>query len=275
MTETGGSVRNRKAKAAPAEVGAPVVEEVDTDEADEIERTRQEKNRTRAPRERVEDEDGYSPWLDVLRVLTFLVVASCGLSYLVSGGESFTWGLRHPPKYLSAQWWRTQLSGPVYMTLEELAEFDGRNESKPLYLAINGTIYDVSSNRRIYGPGGGYQFFAGTDAARSFVTGCFAEDRTADMRGVEEMFLPLDDPEVDAHWTPEELAALRQREREEAFRKVHEGLEHWVKFFENSPKYPKVGYLKRDKDWLEKEPRRELCETAAKGRKKRKIPEGK
>ncbi|EMR61903.1 putative cytochrome b5-like heme steroid binding domain-containing protein [Eutypa lata UCREL1] len=271
MPETRGSVRNRKAKAAskPAEVA--VVEEVDTDEAEEIEKTRVEKKRT--ARERVEDEDDYSPWMDVLRVISFLIVASCGLSYLVSNGESFTWGLRHPPKYLDAAWWKAQWNGPVYLTLEELSEFDGRNESKPLYLAINGTIFDVSSNRRIYGPGGGYQYFAGTDAARSFVTGCFLEDRTADMRGAEEMYLPLDDAETDARWTAAELAELKAKERERALQKVHDGLEHWVKFFANSPKYPQVGYVKRDPDWLEKEPRKQLCESAAKGRKKRKIPE--
>jgi predicted heme/steroid binding protein len=161
------------------------------------------------------------------------------------------------------------------MTLDELAEFDGKNESKPLYLAINGTIFDVSSNRRMYGPGGGYQFFAGTDAARSFVTGCFAEDRTADMRGVEDMFLPLDDPEVDKHWTTAELAELKERERAEALKKVHEGLLHWVNFFTNSPKYNKVGYVKREKNWIEKEPRKKLCDHAAKGRKPRKIPDQK
>lgn len=109
MPETRGSVRNRKAGAKPATPAAAetVVEEVDTDEAEEIETTRVEKKR-RTARDRVEDEDDYSPWLDVLRVLSFLVIASCGLSYLVSGGESFTWGLRHPPKYLDAAWWKAQ-----------------------------------------------------------------------------------------------------------------------------------------------------------------------
>ena len=136
-------------------------------------------------------------------------------------------------------------------------------------------MYDVSSNRRIYGPGGGYQFFAGTDASRSFVTGCFAEDRTADMRGAEEMYLPLEDPEFDAaHWSPAELDEIRRQEREHALRKVHENLAHWVRFFDNSDKYPRVGYVKRDPDWLDKEPRRKLCETAAKTRKRRRVPGG-
>ncbi len=162
--------------------------------------------------------------------------------------------------------------GPVYLTPAELATYDGTDETKPLYLAINGTIYDVSSNRRTYGPGGSYRYFAGVDAARSYVTGCFAEDRTADMRGVEEMYLPLDDPEVDSHWRPAELAALKEKERAEALKRVHDGLLHWVNFFENSPKYNKVGYLKRPKNWLASEPRRPLCKSAAKGRTKRTIP---
>jgi predicted heme/steroid binding protein len=162
--------------------------------------------------------------------------------------------------------------GPIYLTPAELATYDGTDETKPVYLAINGTIYDVSSNRRTYGPEGSYRYFAGADAARSYVTGCFAEDRTADMRGVEDMYLPLEDVTVDSHWKPEELAALKAKERAEALQRVHDALSHWVKFFENSPKYPRVGYVKRPKNWLDNEPRKTLCKSAAKGRKTRDIP---
>ncbi len=52
-------------------------------------------------------------------------------------------------------------------------------------LSLSGDVYDVSANRRIYGPGGGYGFFAGKDAARAFVTGCFKEDLTHDIRGLD------------------------------------------------------------------------------------------
>lgn len=48
-------------------------------------------------------------WVDLARVLTFLLFASCGLSYLVSGGESFFWTMKVPPKYLRAEWWKSQL----------------------------------------------------------------------------------------------------------------------------------------------------------------------
>ncbi|KAI1173197.1 putative heme binding protein [Nemania sp. FL0916] len=277
----GGGVRQRKGATADEQL-PPQVEEVDTSEAEEIEREREEaeaetdallKRKSRSPREKLDEEDEeYSPWVDVLRVISFLIFASCALSYLISGGETFTWGMKHPPKYLQADWWKAKLRGPLYLTPTELAAYGGQDESKPLYLAINGTIFDVSSNRRTYGPEGSYRYFAGTDAARSYVTGCFAEDRTADMRGVEDMFLPLDDATVDAHWSPADLALLKEKERADALQRVHDALLHWVRFFENSPKYPKVGYVKRPKNWLDSEPRRPLCKSAAKGRVVRTIP---
>ncbi len=61
------------------------------------------------PKSRADDEDAYSPWLDVLRVLTFLFIASCGLSYLISSGETWFWGMKNPPGYLRADWWKSQL----------------------------------------------------------------------------------------------------------------------------------------------------------------------
>jgi predicted heme/steroid binding protein len=88
-------------------------------------------------------------------------------------------------------------NGPIQYTDADLKAYDGTDPTKPILLAINGTIYDVSNGRKHYGPEGSYHLFAGADASRGFVTGCFDTDRTPDMRGVEEMFLPLDDPEID------------------------------------------------------------------------------
>ncbi|KAK1754407.1 membrane-associated progesterone-binding protein 4 [Echria macrotheca] len=220
----------------------------------------------------LDDEDAYSPWIDVLRVITFLFVASCGLSYLISGGESFFWGMKHTPNYLKSTWWKAKLGAPLYLTLEELSAFDGTDPEKPIYLAINGTIYDVSSNARTYGPGGSYHYFAGCDASRGYVTGCFAEDRTADMRGVEEMFLPIDDPSVDRHWSKADLEKLKAEELATAKQKVYDGLKHWVDFFARSKKYHFVGYVKRPKGWPGTEPVRRLCDAAQKNRMKRQIP---
>jgi hypothetical protein len=94
------------------------------------------------------------------------------------------------------------------------------------------------------------------------------------MRGVEEMFLPLDDPAVDAQFSKEELADMKKREREVADKKVYEGLKHWVNFFRDHGKYEFVGYVKQPKGWPGTEPRRKLCDSAAKGRKVR-VAKGK
>lgn len=130
----------------------------------------------------------------------------------------------------------------------------------------------MSSNPRVYGPGGSYSHFAGIDAARAYVTGCFQTDRTPDMRGVEEMYLPLDDPETDAHWTPEELAGMREREREAALQRVHGALKHWVDFFANHQDYTYVGRVVRPDDWLDKSVPPAPCERAMRSRKRRKLP---
>ncbi|KAH7916143.1 cytochrome b5-like heme/steroid binding domain-containing protein [Hygrophoropsis aurantiaca] len=90
-----------------------------------------------------------------------------------------------------------------------LAQFDGADEDKPIYLAIDHVVYDVSSNRRTYGPGGSYHHMAGVDAARSFGTGCFATHRTHDLRG-------LSDSEL-------------------------KSVDHWKKFFTEHKSYFKVG----------------------------------
>jgi predicted heme/steroid binding protein len=117
--------------------------------------------------------------------------------------------------------------GPKQYTDLDLKDYDGSNPDLPILLAVNGTIYDVSKGRRHYGPGGSYHFFAGADASRAFVTGCFQTDIIPDMRGVEEMFLPHDDPEVDSLYTKAELKIMREKERREAKREVYEKLKHW------------------------------------------------
>ncbi len=51
-------------------------------------------------------------------------------------------------------------------TEKELSGFNGSDPSKPIYLAIKGTVFDVSSGRQFYAPGCGYSIFAGKDASR-------------------------------------------------------------------------------------------------------------
>ncbi|EJF63049.1 cytochrome b5 [Dichomitus squalens LYAD-421 SS1] len=90
-----------------------------------------------------------------------------------------------------------------------LAQFDGSDPEKPVYIAIDGDVYDVSAGRATYGPGGSYHMMAGKDAARAYGTGCFKTHLTHDLRGLSE-------------------SEMR-------------GVQHWKKFYAESKKYHKVG----------------------------------
>ncbi|CAG9783917.1 unnamed protein product [Diatraea saccharalis] len=60
-------------------------------------------------------------------------------------------------------------------TLEELAQYNGAIKSQ-LYLAIIGTIFDVSKGSKHYGEGSPYNYFVGKDASRAFITGNFKDN---------------------------------------------------------------------------------------------------
>ncbi|KAI0779605.1 progesterone binding protein [Fomes fomentarius] len=52
-------------------------------------------------------------------------------------------------------------------TLEQLKQFDGSDPSRPIYVAIKGTIFDVTRKVDTYGKGKSYNLFAGKDASRA------------------------------------------------------------------------------------------------------------
>jgi membrane-associated progesterone receptor component len=63
----------------------------------------------------------------------------------------------------------------------------GTDESKPLLLALDGVIYDVSESRNFYGPGGPYAVFAGRECARALCMMKIDEDHcTDDVAGATE-----------------------------------------------------------------------------------------
>lgn len=129
----------------------------------------------------------------------------------------------------------------------------------------------------MYGPGGSYSFFAGRDATRAFITGCFAEDLTPDLRGAELTYVPLDEPEPEGEGEGEkklskgEIKTRREREMRLARKKVNDTIEGWARMFrgEGGKPYFLVGEVRRGEGWLERLPRRELCEGAQKQRPKR------
>lgn len=56
------------------------------------------------------------------------------------------------------------------ITPHELSGHDGQDASKPIYVAIKGKVFDVSAKREMYGPGAGYNIFAGKDASKGLGT---------------------------------------------------------------------------------------------------------
>lgn len=202
--------------------------------------------------------------VDVLRILVTLVGLTIAASYYVTSGESYIFGLPRPWFTKPAQI-KQYIQGGVYLTPQELAKYDGSNPKLPIYLAVNGTIFDVSAGAQTYGPGGSYHAFAGHDASRGFVTGCFMEDRTSDLRGAEEVYLPIDDPEEQILSTDRKLRA--ERERRVAKKRVRDEVDKWVKFYTNSRKYFEVGKVVGVPKPTGPAPT--LCAAAQKGRPKR------
>ncbi|KAG0240970.1 hypothetical protein BGX31_001552 [Mortierella sp. GBA43] len=97
----------------------------------------------------------------------------------------------------------------IVLTQKELAQYDGTDPEKPVYLAVKGEVFDVTGGSAYYAKGGAYGFFSGKDASRAYTTGCFQTHLTHDLRGL----------------TPGQLASV----------------DSWADFYRNHPKYFKVG----------------------------------
>lgn len=104
MADSDATVRRRKPE--PKSGLTPDQQQADS----ETERRESEapKGKKKSSKARLEEEDDYSPWIDVLRVLSFLFFASCALSYLISSGESYFWGMKDKPNYLQPKWWKAK-----------------------------------------------------------------------------------------------------------------------------------------------------------------------
>lgn len=113
--------------------------------------------------------------------------------------------------------------------------------------------------------------FAGRDATRAFVTGCFApEHLNADLRGVETMFMPVDDEEEEEVVATKTKKLRRERERRVARKKIEEAVRGWEKLFNGGKggKYFWVGEVDFTGERLPEEVQG-LCEQALEGRPRR------
>ncbi|KAG0310066.1 hypothetical protein BGZ97_012821 [Linnemannia gamsii] len=80
-------------------------------------------------------------------------------------------------------------------THAELANYNGETTDAPIYVAIKGTVFDVSTKKELYGPKGSYHCFAGKDASKALgMSSVKPEDCVADYSGLSEKELKtLDD----------------------------------------------------------------------------------
>lgn len=142
--------------------------------------------------------------------LSIFILGLVSASYLATGTLDFGGQFKH----IKAAYKRFLPESERIFTARQLAEYDGSDPAKPIYLAINGRVYDVSAGPSYYGKGGSYSFFSGKDAARAYITGCFETDLIPDLRGL----------------TADEL----------------KGLDTWIDFYEKSDKYFYAGRVIHD-----------------------------
>lgn len=147
--------------------------------------------------------------VDIVRLLSGLLLLNAIASWWFT--STSTWGYKG--KWINPRYLKFRAVGrPLVFEMSELAKYNGADSTLPIYLAINGSVYDVTASRHMYGPKGPYRFFSGRDATRAFVTGCFQnpDEFTHDLRGLD----------------PDEINA---------------DVKSWRNFFETSQKYWYVG----------------------------------
>jgi predicted heme/steroid binding protein len=89
-------------------------------------------------------------------------------------------------------------------TPEELSAFDGRDSDTPIYMAVSGIVFDVSSRRDLYGEGG-YSVFAGKDASIGLAT---MQLEPAAWEAAKARGLTSEEQEVLADWVSRRIAGV-------------------------------------------------------------------
>ncbi|KAH8917735.1 cytochrome b5 [Atractiella rhizophila] len=86
-------------------------------------------------------------------------------------------------------------TAPLPKPKDDPIPYDGSDPSLPVYVAIKGKVFDVSSNREAYAPGAGYNIFAGRDGSKALGKSSLkAEDAIADYSDLDSKELKvLDD----------------------------------------------------------------------------------
>lgn len=163
------------------------------------------------------NEEHNTEWtlLDMLRIVSGLIFLNALLSYWFS--SSIMWG--YTGKYVDSSYlFHVLKCSPMKIYTIESLWNDVQNSNR-LLLSINKTVYDVTASYNTYDPKSitsRYGIFVGRDCTRMFVNGCFSDmdQCTWDLTniGFDELH-------------------------------VNKSVAEWEKFYENHPKYWKVGYL--------------------------------
>eukprot|EP00977_Amphora_coffeiformis_P011806 scaffold2897_cov178-Amphora_coffeaeformis.AAC.11 len=107
---------------------------------------------------------------------------------------------------------------PRNFTPQQLLYYDGKpdkdGEVKPVYLSVNGIVFDMSKGRDFYGPGGPYERFAGHECGMALAKMSFDDQHLDNLAG---------------------CASLNFGEKTE--------LDNWIEKFQYYRNYPIVGRL--------------------------------
>lgn len=101
-------------------------------------------------------------------------------------------------------------------SLEDLAQHDGTDLAKPIYVSLGGLVFDVSTAKRHYSRGEAYNCLVGRDATYAFACGNLTNEGTRSRAA-----------EINHSFTAEQRT----------------NLENWIKFFAKT--YPQVGWLEQ------------------------------
>ncbi|KAI4875311.1 hypothetical protein NFI96_022579 [Prochilodus magdalenae] len=79
-------------------------------------------------------------------------------------------------------------SKPVRLfTDEDLRKYDGSEDGQPIYMAIKGVVFDVTSGKKFYGKGAAYNALVGKDSTRAVAKMSLdPKDLTHDITGLTE-----------------------------------------------------------------------------------------
>ncbi|AOA62122.1 hypothetical protein PP7435_CHR2-0783 [Komagataella phaffii CBS 7435] len=122
--------------------------------------------------------------IDLLRVAGGVLLLNCIFSFVFT--SSPTWN--YSGKYVDPRYYKHLITPNIVLTDAQLAVFNGNKQHLPVYVAVNGTIFDVTKNRHLYSKGSSYHRFAGRDGSRALGTGCLTNpnEYTWDLRGLTE-----------------------------------------------------------------------------------------